>query len=80
VFGREKDERYIQARDNVATVLRSYRACDWDGALAAIEAGRSVDSDGWLSELYRTYEKRILTFRDSPPPEGWNGVFVLQTK
>lgn len=80
VLGREKTERYDKAHDSIAAMLRCYRARDWDGALVALEAGRGADSDGVFSEFYRVYEKRILAFRDNPPPEGWNGVFVLETK
>jgi adenylate cyclase len=67
-------------RDMTSNVLALYRAQDWDGAADGLDKVRAIDTGNRLDFLFDLYTKRIDTFRKEPPPPGWNGVFVSQTK
>lgn len=54
----------------------AYQAQEWDRAEAALTALR----DRAPRKLYDVYLERIAHFRDAPPPEDWDGVFVFTTK
>ena len=64
------------AADRFALALARYRACDWDAADAILAelAGQAPHP------LYALYRARILGFRATPPPPGWDGVFIFETK
>ncbi len=64
----------------VSTMLKRYRARDWDAALAAVEACRAVKCMFRLDGLADLYAERIRAFQQTPPPPDWDGVFALQTK
>lgn len=83
IAGREdmaRSERFQQLRNLTIEMLACYRNRDWDGALFAIERGRSSDVAHQLEALYGLYEKRIRGYRENPPPADWNGAFALLTK
>jgi adenylate cyclase len=83
VAGREdmaKSERFQQLRNLTIEMLACYRSRDWDGALFAIERGRQSDVGHLLELLYNLYEKRLHAYKQSPPPDDWNGAFALLTK
>jgi adenylate cyclase len=83
IAGREDtalSARFQRLRNLTIEMLACYRNRDWDGALAAIARGRTTDEARTLELLYNLYEKRILAFRDDPPPEDWNGAYALLTK
>jgi adenylate cyclase len=83
IAGREdtaQSGRFQRLRNLTIEMLGCYRSRDWDGALAAIERGRRTDEANSLELLYDLYETRILNYRNSPPPEDWNGAFALLTK
>ncbi len=64
------------------TMIDSYRQQDWQAATRAAQDVRaagsalSVDLDFYAA----LYEDRIATFRDTPPPADWDGVFVATSK
>ena len=72
--------RFQRLRNLTIEMLACYRSRDWDGAMAAIERGRRTDDAHVLELLYNLYETRIRGYRESPPPEDWNGAFALLTK
>jgi adenylate cyclase len=72
--------RFQRLRNLTIEMLACYRNRDWDGALAAIERGRRTDEARALELLYNLYEARIVGYRNSPPPQDWNGAFALLTK
>jgi adenylate cyclase len=72
--------RFQRLRNLTIEMLACYRNRDWDGALAAIERGRTTDDAHALELLYNLYEVRIRGYRENPPPEDWNGAFALLTK
>lgn len=73
-------EAFQTLRNLTIEMLACYRNRDWDGALFAIARGRGSDVGQRLEALFALYEARIENFRDTPPPEGWNGAFALLTK
>jgi adenylate cyclase len=83
VAGREDtahSERFQRLRNLTIEMLACYRGRDWDGALEAIERGRRTDEGNALEYLYNLYEARVLNYKESSPPEDWNGAFALLTK
>lgn len=83
IVGREDvatSGRFQRLRNLCIEMLSCYRSRDWDGALAAIAKGRVADETSSLHGLYELYSERIETFRQTPPPENWDGVFALTSK
>jgi adenylate cyclase len=83
VLGRAEtasDGDFERVRDAIATMLRHYRAREWDAALAAAQACRAIQCRFKLDGLADLYAERIQTFKQTPPPPDWDGVFALQTK
>ena len=72
--------RFQKLRDLNAKMLSCYRGRDWLAALSAIEEGRVVDENGRLNTLFDLYVERIGAFQENPPPDNWDGVYVLKTK
>ncbi len=57
--------------------LSYYRSRQWDRAIDGFaEASILNPSD----QLPRMYVDRCMHFKQNPPPEEWNGVWVMQTK
>ena len=71
---------FQKLRDLNSKMLSCYRSRDWLTALAAIEEARIVDDDHRLNTLFNLYLERIQEFRESPPPDDWDGVYALKTK
>ncbi|MDC0074078.1 adenylate/guanylate cyclase domain-containing protein [Alphaproteobacteria bacterium] len=63
-------------------MLSSYRAKDWDNAELFIKENleKAKISNIDLSVLYDLYLERIASYRQNPPPEQWDGVFVATSK
>jgi adenylate cyclase len=83
IAGREdtaQSGRFQRLRNLTIEMLGCYRSRDWEGALAAIERGRTTDEARALELLYNLYEARIKGYQTSPPPADWNGAFALLTK
>jgi adenylate cyclase len=57
--------------------LAEYRAKNWDAAIALFKQALEVDPDDGPSQ---TYIDRCEDFKVLPPPENWDGVFVMKTK
>ncbi len=69
------DQRAL--RDGFESGLAAYRAGDWDRAEALFaECLRIMPGDGPA----RTFLDRVATFRRSPPPDDWDGVWQSVTK
>ena len=72
--------RFQRLRNLTIEMLGCYRSRDWEGALVAIERGRSTDEAHSLELLYDLYEERIRDYINTPPPQDWNGAFALLAK
>jgi adenylate cyclase len=83
VAGREdtaQSERFQRLRNLTIEMLACYRGRDWNGALEAIERGRTTDEGHALEYLYGLYEERLHAYQETPPPPDWNGAFQLLKK
>jgi adenylate cyclase len=83
IAGREdtaQSGRFQRLRNLTIEMLACYRNRDWEGALAAIERGRTTDEAHTLESLYDLYEERLISYKENPPPPDWNGAFALLTK
>ncbi|HNR89868.1 MAG TPA: tetratricopeptide repeat protein [Spirochaetota bacterium] len=70
---KEKEELLRLYNDGLA----AYKQRKWDEAIRAFEGALKVDPNDGPS---RTYLERSNEFRQSPPPEDWDGVYVMKTK
>ena len=57
--------------------LGHYYRMEWDAASASFHRALRVRPGDRASEVHL---KRIEAFRISPPPAGWDGVYIMQTK
>ncbi|MDI6739821.1 MAG: CHASE2 domain-containing protein [Candidatus Edwardsbacteria bacterium] len=57
--------------------LELYRARKWDEAIKFFNLALAADPEDGPS---KTYIERCEEFKASPPPENWDGVFVMKTK
>jgi adenylate cyclase len=83
IAGREdtaQSGRFQRLRNLTIEMLACYRSRDWEGALAAIERGRTTDEARSLELLYDLYETRLHSYQQNPPPPDWDGAFALLTK
>jgi hypothetical protein len=71
-------ERFKRLEDSHKRFLEAYRAQRWSEARSLI--GDCLPLDDRLADLYDMYETRIDGLERNPPGEGWDGVFVAQTK
>ncbi len=58
-------------------VLRSYRKQEWDKAELDLFNLQRMSPH---NKLYEVYAERVAYFRNNPPGENWDGVFVFQAK
>ena len=72
------DPEFTALREAHERMLTAYRAGDWDGAQAALNT--CLDRPDAIQELYDLYADRILQYSFDPPPPGWDGVYVAETK
>ena len=83
IAGREdtaRSGRFQRLRNLTIEMLACYRSRNWEGALAAIERGRTTDEARSLELLYDLYETRLHAYQQNPPPPDWDGAFALLTK
>ncbi|MDP1635127.1 MAG: adenylate/guanylate cyclase domain-containing protein, partial [Gallionellaceae bacterium] len=57
--------------------LRMYRKQDWDKAELQMLSLQKIAPG---TKLYEVYAERIAYYRNNPPGENWDGVFVFKTK
>jgi len=57
--------------------ISKYRNREWGIAAEFFENALSIDSNDYPSEMYL---ERSRIYEIEPPPDDWNGVFVMQTK
>jgi adenylate cyclase len=57
--------------------LRMYRKQEWDKAELQLFNLSKIAPD---AKLYQVYAERVAYYRNNPPGENWDGVFVFKTK
>lgn len=66
--------------------MSRYYARDWAGALAAFEKSGKLEplqpgrAPGVSNTPSLVYQKIVTNMRDNPPPEDWDGVYVMTEK
>ncbi len=65
---------------SVEELIALYRARNWSSATKLIKSLRDAAGHLGLDELLDLYAGRIAAFKKKPPPKGWDGVFVAETK
>jgi adenylate cyclase len=75
-----RTDDFRQLRDQIAMLLRQYRARDWTAALETLHLARPQAKRFGLEEIYHLYSMRIRSFQVTAPPDDWNGVYAFETK
>jgi adenylate cyclase len=76
-YSEEAFPNLMEAVNAFKSGLSYYRSRQWDRAIDGFaEASILNPSD----QLPRMYVDRCMHFKQNPPPEEWNGVWVMQTK
>ena len=57
--------------------LKLYRERKWEEAIAYFQQAYSLDATCYVAQIYT---QRANLYQINPPPEEWNGVFVMTTK
>ncbi|MTI09564.1 CHASE2 domain-containing protein [Curvivirga aplysinae] len=60
-------------------MISNFRAQNWDlveNQIASLKGG----VDTIMDDFYDIYLERVATYRETPPPQDWDGVFVATTK
>ncbi len=57
--------------------LAAYKQRKWDEAMRAFEKALNINPNDGPSELYL---QRSRAFKENPPADNWDGVFVMTTK
>jgi adenylate cyclase len=59
------------------TMLRGYRKQEWDKVELQLF---NLQKFSPKCKLYHVYNERVVYYRNNPPGENWDGVFVFKTK
>ena len=70
-------ENLIRAIRHFEAGLLAYRARRWTDAGEKFDQARTLFGSDWPSQLYI---QRCQDYQNSPPPEQWDGVYVMKTK
>ena len=57
--------------------LYAYKQRKWDEAIRSFEQALSIDPNDGPSDVYLG---RVKQFKVNPPPDDWDGVFIMTTK
>ena len=72
------DETFQKVKACMAELLVAYRAQDWDETDRKAKELSALHRP--LTELARLYLERTREYRETPPPEGWNGAYIATSK
>jgi len=73
MISREKEELLKYYNQGLAL----YKQRKWDDAIQSFEMALKVVPGDGPSKLYL---ERSMAFKETPPPEDWDGVFVMTSK
>jgi adenylate cyclase len=77
VSGIERTEPQKQALELYHEGLKLYRERKWEEAIAYMQQAFSLDPECYAAQIYT---ERANLYQIAPPPEDWNGIFVMMTK
>ncbi|MCF8465865.1 MAG: adenylate/guanylate cyclase domain-containing protein [Sneathiella sp.] len=84
IFGLLGDEvqaqtpEFLEAKMKIEEFLDIYLAKKWDDALAKLAIIEALNPR--LEKFAHLYHGRISSFKNTPPPEEWDGVFRAESK
>ena len=70
-------EEKLQLVKLYTNALAHYRRREFDDAIKGFESVLQINTNDFPSQLYI---ERSYLYKKSPPPENWNGLFILHTK
>jgi adenylate cyclase len=73
-----KSEAFAAFAAKHEQMLEAYRGSRWGEAMMLTEDCEKLRPD--LAQLYKLYRDRIAAYKQTPPPAGWNGVWVAKDK
>ena len=76
-FSIELDKAVRSETKRFSQALKMYRQRDWDSAEREIFNLSTMNAE---RKIYKIYLDRIVYFRNNPPNDNWDGVFVHTTK
>jgi adenylate cyclase len=77
IKGEALEPARLKALELFSMGLEAYREMSWDGALDCFEKAVALHAKDGPSQVYR---QRVLQYKESPPPDDWDRVFVMKTK
>jgi adenylate cyclase len=72
--------RFARLAARHVAMIAAYRARDWRQTGALADECRALAADLEIDGLYRLYRDRADRFEAEPPPAGWSGIHVAETK
>jgi adenylate cyclase len=73
----EMTENQRQSLEMYHEGLKYYRSRKWEEAIAYLQQAYSLDETCFVAQIYT---ERANLYQITPPPDEWNGVFVMTTK
>lgn len=83
LFGDEAyrtSDLFSKLKSHVDTLLEAYRSQRWNIAEKEIDILLNNEDFQKAHGLARLYADRVSSYRDSPPPADWDGVFIATSK
>ncbi|HKD23106.1 MAG TPA: hypothetical protein VKB71_13905, partial [Rhizomicrobium sp.] len=74
------EPEFVRLAQGQRNMLAAYRAKDWDGAERMLESIAATAQRFGLEKLIAVYRERIASYRVSPPPADWDGVYQALSK
>ncbi|HYE45318.1 MAG TPA: adenylate/guanylate cyclase domain-containing protein [Caulobacter sp.] len=78
IMAGDKDFRVMKTA--FAAMLEAYRNRDWEAAENALAIAKGAGSTFGIERLAALFAERIARYRDHPPPEDWDGVYLAEEK
>ncbi|MDI6803991.1 MAG: CHASE2 domain-containing protein [Bacteroidota bacterium] len=77
LVGDKTPPEYFSLIEKFSEALFLYRQRNWEKAIKNFEEALKIKPDDYPSKLYI---ERSQAFIQTPPPDNWDGVFVMKTK
>ena len=70
---------FIAHKEKHGAMITAYRTQHWDDAKLLLAECRQMTGVRY-EVLYDLYQERIKSYQEEPPPAGWDGVYIAETK
>ena len=65
---------FIASKAQMSTLLEAYRSRDWAGAETELARLQGAETIAGLERVLAIYTTRIADYRQTPPPDDWDGI------